>query len=356
MANELVINYPTGNTLYALLYDATGNVWNGSAFAAPGSANWLDYDIAMTEVATATGIYRASMPAAVAGVYGWTVRKQAGANPAVTDIAVGAGRIEWSGTAEVTLTSRATQTSVDDVPTVTEFELRTLPAADYTVVSDLGTVQTGDSYPVVSHTDYGNAKLVRATTPANTLDIEATGEVSANVTTWNGVAVVTPAIAGAPVVTVSGTLTTLDALWTKVQKWLRLGYRKDAAAATDHATELAEINANTGTGVGTFVSTTDSLQASRDNVDTRLDLVANGVIGTGSIPFVYTVTEPGGVIPISGVVVEVYTEQACVNCVRRGTTDTNGVVTFMMTTAGTYWIVCLKDGFEFDLDSEVVAA
>jgi len=38
------------------------------------------------------------------------------------------------------------------------------------------TVQTGDSYPIVSHTDYGNAKLVRSTTPANALDISATGE------------------------------------------------------------------------------------------------------------------------------------------------------------------------------------
>lgn len=122
MANELVIHYPPGATLYAQLFDATGNVWNGSAFAAPGSASWTDYDIAMTEVATATGVYRASMPAAAAGSYGWVVRKQAGGSPAVSDIAVGAGKIEWSGTAEVTLTSRAsavdlasTNTTVDDI-------------------------------------------------------------------------------------------------------------------------------------------------------------------------------------------------------------------------------------------------
>lgn len=59
MANELIINHSSGSTLYALLFDATGNVWNGSSFAAPASASWTDYDIAMTEVATATGIYRA---------------------------------------------------------------------------------------------------------------------------------------------------------------------------------------------------------------------------------------------------------------------------------------------------------
>ena len=101
MANELVINYPTGATLYALLFDATGQVWNGSAFAAPSSTSWTDYDIAMTEVATATGVYRGTMPAAAAGVYGWTVRKQAGGAPAASDVTVGVGRIEWSGAAEI---------------------------------------------------------------------------------------------------------------------------------------------------------------------------------------------------------------------------------------------------------------
>ena len=32
MANELVINHPTGSTLYVQLFDATGQIWNGSAF------------------------------------------------------------------------------------------------------------------------------------------------------------------------------------------------------------------------------------------------------------------------------------------------------------------------------------
>lgn len=100
MANELVINHPTGSTLYALLFDGTGQIYNGATFGAPGSASWTDYDIAMTEAETATGIYRASMPAVAAGTYGWVVRKQAGASPAVADIAIGSGTIRWTGTAE----------------------------------------------------------------------------------------------------------------------------------------------------------------------------------------------------------------------------------------------------------------
>src|SRR5574343_433077 len=100
MANELVIHHPTGATLYALLFDATGQIYNGSTFGAPSSASWTDYDIAMSEAATATGIYRADMPAVAAGAYGWVVRRQAGGSPAVTDITVGAGSIRWTGTAE----------------------------------------------------------------------------------------------------------------------------------------------------------------------------------------------------------------------------------------------------------------
>lgn len=38
------------------------------------------------------------------------------------------------------------------------------------------TPQTGDAYAVVNDADHGNAKLVRSTTPANTLDVSATGE------------------------------------------------------------------------------------------------------------------------------------------------------------------------------------
>jgi len=43
------------------------------------------------------------------------------------------------------------------------------------------TAQTGDSYAIVSSGTYGNAKLVRATTPANTLSVDSGGVVQANI-------------------------------------------------------------------------------------------------------------------------------------------------------------------------------
>lgn len=47
-------------------------------------------------------------------------------------------------------TGTTLDTLIKDIPTTAEFEARTLAAADYTVVADLGTVQTGDSFAIVN--------------------------------------------------------------------------------------------------------------------------------------------------------------------------------------------------------------
>ena len=149
MANELVIHYPTGATLYVLLSDATGQVYNGSTFEAPGSASWATYGIAMTEAATATGIYRASMPAVAAGVYGWTVRKQAGGSPAVSDATVGVGEIRWTGTAEETVPASANVTLWKGADADTAIvgadgdTLETLAVVEGSAARICGTLRTG---------------------------------------------------------------------------------------------------------------------------------------------------------------------------------------------------------------------
>lgn len=59
--------------------------------------------------------------------------------------------------------------------------------------------QSGDAHAVVTHTDYGNAKLVRSTTPANTLDVGVAGETKADLVMILGTALFETAgqIAGA---------------------------------------------------------------------------------------------------------------------------------------------------------------
>jgi hypothetical protein len=99
MANELLAHAAPGQTLYLLLFNATGQVYKAGAFEAPVDANWTSYPIALTEAET-TGIYRATMPAVAAGAYRYAVRAQAGASPATSDATVGTGSIRWTGTAE----------------------------------------------------------------------------------------------------------------------------------------------------------------------------------------------------------------------------------------------------------------
>jgi hypothetical protein len=62
--------------------------------------------------------------------------------------------------------------------------------------------QTGDSYAIVSHTDYGNAKLVRSVTPANALTVDANNLAVANVSQWASSAVSNHVVTGYPNVNV----------------------------------------------------------------------------------------------------------------------------------------------------------
>ena len=83
-------------------------------------------------------------------------------------------------------------TVLDDVPNTSEFQARTIPAADYTVVSDLGTVQTGDSFAIVTG-DHGLVRIqddidaIKAKT--DSLTFTEAGQVDANVQSINDVAI-----------------------------------------------------------------------------------------------------------------------------------------------------------------------
>jgi hypothetical protein len=111
MANELHAECLTGLTIYAVLLNSTGQVWNGAAWETINGANWATYDIAMTEAAA--GIYLATMPAVVAGAYSYVAYSQAGVNPATTDRIRGTGYLQWDGVAELPLAVIEAQT--DDI-------------------------------------------------------------------------------------------------------------------------------------------------------------------------------------------------------------------------------------------------
>lgn len=62
----------------------------------------------------------------------------------------GAGKTAQAVSDILTDTGTTLDALIKDIPTVAEFEARSLPAADYTVVTDLGTVQSGDSFAIVN--------------------------------------------------------------------------------------------------------------------------------------------------------------------------------------------------------------
>ncbi|MDD4308716.1 MAG: hypothetical protein PHU53_07935, partial [Thermoplasmata archaeon] len=128
---------------------------------------------------------------------------------------------------------------------------------------------------------------------------------------------------------IAGTLTTIDALWAKIQKWLRLALRKDAATATDCATELTEINANGGSGAGAYTNTTDAQEAIRDTeplgtamrgTDSAVLATTVGAAGAGltAIPTIANVTTVGSVTGAVGSVT------GSVGSVTAGVTLANG--------------------------------
>lgn len=67
---------------------------------------------------------------------------------------------------------------------------------------------------------------------------------------------------GTPVASVAGDIATVK---SKLLKYVQLMSRKDAAIYTDNATELTEINANGGSGAGTFAAG-DALEGIKDSI------------------------------------------------------------------------------------------
>lgn len=60
----------------------------------------------------------------------------------------------------------------------------------------------------------------------------------------------------------------ISSILTKLRKYIQLVLRKDAAIATDNSAEVTEINADGGSGSGSFNNTTDAQEALRDNQST----------------------------------------------------------------------------------------
>lgn len=99
MAAIIEVISSTGQTLYSVVHNGTGQLWNtsGVAFENFNSAHWANYVISLTEQSP-TGYYSAAFPTSIgAGKYTEVFYQGAGAT---TDPVIGSGAIYWNGTTE----------------------------------------------------------------------------------------------------------------------------------------------------------------------------------------------------------------------------------------------------------------
>jgi len=106
MANEIHIDYPSGNTVYAVVRNTSGQVWypSGQVFEDWGTngRDADDYDMTLTDKSgdRYVGDFDANISA---GRYTIQAFLQAGTNPADSDDLVGGGQIIWRGSGELTV-------------------------------------------------------------------------------------------------------------------------------------------------------------------------------------------------------------------------------------------------------------
>ncbi len=216
MAGEIQHNDDTtGITLYAVIRNVTGQVWNTTgtpAFETQVNANWVngEYDIVMTETPAAGYFYVGDLPAVDLENITIKIHQKVGGAHAVNDPEKGSIlQFMWNGSVASTPDVNVTFAAGDVVNLVTEIESDLIKihgtaltetsgqlAAGFVTFFDVASPvftaesinQTGDNYLIVSHADYGNAKLVRSTTPANTLSVDASNRALSNLAAILGTA------------------------------------------------------------------------------------------------------------------------------------------------------------------------
>ncbi len=142
----------------------------------------------------------------------------------------------------------------------------------------------------------------------------------------------------------------IAASFVKIRRYLQLMARKDAAIATDNATELGELNADGGSGAGSFDNTTDSEQAIVDRGNAAW-ITGGGGGGGGSGARTITVTVNDGVNPLQNANVR-FTLNADSFVLQ---TDASGQCTFNLDD-GTWLVAISLAGYSFAGTTLAVAA
>lgn len=126
--NEISMAHTTGQTCYCVVEQVSDTkVWDGDSFET--SPAWTDADISYSEHALILGKYTATMPASIsAGLVNIHSYEQVGASPANTDTYIKGQQFYWTGTY---LLDASAVLTVEAIDASTYIESRTLAAADY---------------------------------------------------------------------------------------------------------------------------------------------------------------------------------------------------------------------------------
>lgn len=125
MANEIQVPATSGASLYAVILNASGLVWDGGSFVIPSGSQWSSYALRLSE-ATATGLFESDFPVAITlmGRYGTVAYQQRDSIPSVGDPVAATGSIDWAGTAVA-------------VPVAADAQGRVTPAATPPTASEI---------------------------------------------------------------------------------------------------------------------------------------------------------------------------------------------------------------------------
>jgi hypothetical protein len=263
-------------------------------------------------------------------------------------------------------------------PTVTEFEARTLAAADYVVVTDTiaGVTLCGTCTTNTDMRGTDSAALASVCTEARLSELDAaTGGKMANqvdiiqTDTTTDIPTTLATIAGYLDTEIAAILADTNELQTDWANGGRLDLILDSASAPTAAAVADAVWDEALAGHAVAGSAGAALSAAGTAGDPWITALPGAYaagsagylighmqsLGMGAITWTYTLTDADTTLPIDGAEIWISSDSAGSNIIASGTTDSSGIATFYLD-AGTVYVWRKKSGYNFtNPDQETVS-
>lgn len=109
MANEVMFTFQSAKTMYFMVRNRVGQIWNGSAFESYTTANYSTYVNTASEQGVASAYYTGNFPSGIpAGAYSIVAKQQLGGSAVESDPYIAEGDFQWNGVSPLPLSDLAT--------------------------------------------------------------------------------------------------------------------------------------------------------------------------------------------------------------------------------------------------------